>query len=300
MSSSSVAVLGLDAADHALLNRWDCQNLLLNNDRQIETKAYTLEHPSTFEIWPSIATGVTPHEHGVWLEANDREVGGGIYQTLASLNSYLPDPLKERIVDLKRGAVGNELPTTTHDHIFRNGAVYNWPGVSPSRDFSQQTSQFGEVVEGTESVADFRRDQVVYTGRSLGWLMGHTEARTSIAGIHVHILDYFGHLYGEQPDALREVYEQVDRMVGRVREQFDELVIVSDHGMETKLLSEKKGPGEHSFRATFSTTADGELPESVFDIRSWLDERISTDTKEIEGEAHVDAPKEHLEDLGYM
>lgn len=300
MSSSPIVVLGLDAADYALVRKWDCNQILLENHRELKTEAYSLDQPSTFEVWPSIATGVSPVYHGLWLDVEKRESDNSIHEMLARLNSHLPNPVNKRIVDLKREIFGNELPTTNHQHVFDQGAVNNWPGITRSEDFDIQSDAFQRVMAGDLSIDRFRRDQVVYAAQSLGWLLGHVQGGSRIAGVHIHILDYFGHLFGDDPDVLQEIYTIVDDLIGCFREYFDRFVIISDHGMQSSILREDRNPGEHSWRAMISTNMDGKLPESILDVRSWLEPRIPESVETNETYDASAAPTEHLKDLGYL
>lgn len=300
MIPSPIAVLGLDAADHELAKKWNCSNLLLDNHRKLETKAYSVELPATIEVWPSIATGVSPHQHGVWLKVKDQDYNFSLYHNLAIFNSYLPDPIKSRIIDIKRKTVGNTLQTTNHPHIFENGAVLNWPGITSSDELNSQTEEFGKVIDGTMSASEFFDSQLTYLCQALGWLFGNVYGGTQIAGVHVHILDFFGHLYSDDPDSLREVYEKVDDVVGYYRDFFDRFVIVSDHGIQNSGISEDERYGYHSWRAMVSTNIAGELPESILDFRSWIEPKIPSDERSEQLTPRVNAPIEHLEDLGYL
>jgi len=127
--------------------------------------------------------------------------------------------------------------------------------------------------------------------------MSHTNV--PLLGVHAHILDAAGHAFAEQPNQLREVYENVDEMLGVVREHVDRLVVLSDHGMEVGWIDSDEKPGSHSWRAMFGTTEDGPLPESVFDVREWLAQRESEQDGVVDA-ASLDTTREQLEDLGYL
>jgi predicted AlkP superfamily phosphohydrolase/phosphomutase len=66
--TETLTVLGIDAADYRLARQWDCSNILLGNSQEIQTFSYSLDVPATLEVWPTIATGKLPQEHGIVLD----------------------------------------------------------------------------------------------------------------------------------------------------------------------------------------------------------------------------------------
>jgi hypothetical protein len=67
-------------------------------------------------------------------------------------------------------------------------------------------------------------------------------------------------------------------------------------------LCDDEEPGSHSWRAMFSTTLDGPLPEHVTDVRGWLEERTPERQQVDDGwtDSTMDTPTERLRDLGYI
>jgi len=77
----------------------------------------------------------------------------------------------------------------------------------------------------------------------------------------------------------------------------DELLILSDHGMTNELIDDQNVDfGVHSFRAFAATTSDDPLPESVFDVRDWIEAHV----EDAEEEDAMEMPKERLRELGYI
>ncbi|RJT07991.1 alkaline phosphatase family protein [Halococcus sp. IIIV-5B] len=294
----ALTVLGLDAVDYRLAQRWDCENLLLNNHRELKTFSYSLDVPATLEVWPSIATGQPPQEHGVVVNQIgwDNRTGLNIVVKLAQL---LPDTVHSSLLQLKKDRLGSSIQQTEAAHIFDRGSVYNWPGLTPCLDWNLEGEWFSGVTEGNLSEEEFRRRHLGSAGKGIGWLAGQSLANVPISGAHIHYLDHMGHLYGKRPETLRSAYMEMDALVGWLRQQVDRLVIISDHGMQTT-STDDSDPGVHSSHALMATTEFGELPTNVMDIRDWLDERVVEDTEERESKATVDAPMEHLRDLGYL
>lgn len=77
-TSNTVCVLALDAADHELATRWECDNLLLDEHAELGTFAHTKDVPYTPEVWATVATGAGPEEHGV---SGDAQAGGTRFWT---------------------------------------------------------------------------------------------------------------------------------------------------------------------------------------------------------------------------
>lgn len=296
--SDPLTVLGIDAADYRLAQRWDCENLLLDNHREIKTFSYSLDVPATLEVWPSIATGQPPQEHGVVLNQQGWDNTTGL-DILVKLAQLLPEKVHSGLLRLKEYQFGSSIHQTESAHIFDRGSVYNWPGLTPCFDWNLESEWFRNVTTGDLSEEEFRRRYLGSAGKSIGWLAGQSTAGVPIAGAHVHYLDHMGHLYAKRSDPLKSAYEEMDALVGWLREQVDRLVIISDHGMQTT-STDDSDPGVHSPHALMATTETEELPESVMDVRDWLEERVDGNGNETESEATVDAPMEHLQDLGYL
>jgi hypothetical protein len=296
--SDSLTVLGIDAVDYRLAQRWDCENLLLDNHENINTFSYSRDFPATIEVWPSIATGQTPREHGVVLDQMGWDNTSGL-NLLVKFAQLLPDTAHSLLSQLKEYQFGSSIQQTEATHIFDQGSIYNWPGVTPCSDWNLEKEWFSDVTEGELPEQEFRRRHLGSTGKGVGWLAGQSLAGVPISGAHVHYLDFMGHLYASRPDILKSAYKEMDALVGWLRQQVDRLVLISDHGMQTT-STDDSDPGVHSPHALMATTETGELPESVMDVRDWLEERIDGSADEAESKATVDAPMEHLQDLGYL
>lgn len=295
--SESLCILGLDAADYRLATRWQCDNLLLENHARLESITHSLDVPATLEVWPTIATGKPPVEHGVVLDSVGWDATAGL-RTLVRAVQFLPDSISERLATLKDRVSEDGYPYTDEATVFDDGSVRNWPGVTPALDWERESEWFTRVTEGTMSTAEFARRYLGSTGACIGWLGGQSLADVPIVGVHAHILDHMGHIYARRPDELRRIYERVDELVGWLRSRVDRLVIVSDHGMQTTATDDPE-PGVHSEHAMIATTEPGPLPTDVLSVRDWLEDRI--DAREtVSTNTSVDAPREHLEDLGYL
>lgn len=295
--NGGLAVLGIDAADYRLAKKWECENLLLESHRELEPIAHSLDTPATLEVWPTIATGLHPTEHGVTV--TDLQWDNRGLQLASEITQYLPSNLRYHLGNLFRENNDLQSPQTDSSHVFEDGAVYNWPGITPATDWGQASEWFGQVKRGEISEQEFFRYELGNAGKGIGWLASQIQAGVPLAGVHIHVIDHVGHVYAKRPSMLREAYETVDSLVGRLREQVPRLVIISDHGMQT-VATDDADPGVHSWHGMISSTEeDARLPETVGDVRAWLEEQtIQKGSRETTTD--VDAPTEHLRELGYI
>lgn len=291
--TETIAVLGLDGADYRLLNHWDCENMLLDNHSQIETFCHAREFPITREVWPTIATGQMPTEG----TRRGSDWTGPLSLVDWAAKKIVPMRYRSRVgIHLRSGP--GVYQSGGGDHVFGDGAVYNWPGITPSHNWNRNSYWLQMLHAGKIDTRDFWRSISATGGMGIGWLAAMSNVDLPIAGIHVHQLDSAGHVWCERPEEFRERYMEMDEMVGMLRKAVDELVIVSDHGMQTEALDDEI-PGEHSFRATISSTIPGRLPSHVKEVRDWLENLKPDVENELIG-SDIDAPEERLRDMGYI
>lgn len=298
---STVAILGIDAADYQLCNEWNCSNLLLDSHCSIQSLSHSINVPATLEVWPSIATGLRPPEHGITINPADRDSESLLYRLGVRVNQSLPDLLQDRIHRFKEQQMGSTYPQTSSPTIFsqKGGSVYNWPGVTPCHDWKHEGEWFKDVVKGEMSEQEFYKRHLGDVGKGIGWLAAQDQMNIPVAGVHVHMLDHMGHLYAKRPDELRQAYEDVDTLVGWLREVVDRLVVISDHGMQSSALDDSD-PGVHSWRSFMAVTGEYDaLPESILDVNGWILELVSEEIND-PTTTTADAPIEHLQDLGYL
>lgn len=304
----TLIVMALDALDLGLVEEWNIENFKLNNYRKMETFSYTLEHPHTLEVWPSIATGKHPRDHGITVSSvSDWS------NPLVDLASRVPLPAKVRV---KGGSIMNRLGSDysiseVNDNTFMDGelrAVHNWPGVSNGHILQELWDAMDE-----ERKHIFERKVLGKTAEAFSWSKEMLNHNVELVAFHNHSLDAFGHAYTANSDdkvmepvdgnggldELRKMYERVGEFVSDVEDELgenDDILILSDHGMNNKILDDERF-GVHSFRAFASTTLDTNLPESVFDYKEFIEDNIEKTS--IDGES-LDMPKEQLRKLGYI
>lgn len=300
----TLVVVGLDAADYRLVQMWDLENLLLKNHGPLETFAHSKDIPITSEVWPTIATGRLPEEGGA--SGTRGSDWSGVMSLIESVATRtLPQPVRTTIGRYLRAGmtVENHFLPTKGDHAFRDGVVYNWPGVTPAKNWSRSETWLARLNDGEISDADFLRVQMGLTGEELGWALAMASCRLPIVATRCHVLDHAGHAWATQPAKLRSVYERVNDLVGTLRENnaVSDLIICSDHGMETS-VTDDSSPGTHSWNSMVATTIEGEIPVHVSEMRDYL-EYHSPETIEADPEwqvGSVDTPEEQLRDLGYL
>lgn len=292
--ASQIVVIALDAADYDLLQKWDCNNVLQSNAGRLKTRGYSTDVPSTADIWPLMAGGTVPDG----AEKSHRpQWDNPLLRLGAWVGDYaIPDDLQaqlgERLTD--EADYSHELARVDPDKVpFDN--VEQWPGASHAEFLHAQWDLMGRVSDGEVSEEEIWNTTHSYFAQMLGW----AEYQQGLVGFHTHILDVAGHVYADDEAKLREYYESVDEQIGDYADDVEELVVLSDHGMQVSCLDDEE-PGVHSSRAMVSTSWDTALPTDVEECHGWfetLSESIQTNERRV---GDLDAPREHLEDLGYL
>lgn len=298
----TLVVLALDAADVRHAEDFGCENILLDTHTEMRSVAHRLDHPHTGEAWPSIATGLHPTEHGV---TGHGEWDSAFVTALSRLahRFNVSGELRAKISDL----IKDNTDQTWHldivdDPTFLDGeyrAVHNWPGVYRNESLHYIWGLFQRVKDDEISEEAFVRESYTEAASKFGWLAEAMNYDLELAATHVHVLDVLGHLYPNEEEQYREVYKNVDARVGEIREGLgddDDLLILSDHGMEVSWVPEDEQPGRHSWRALASTTV-GSPPEHALDVREWVEQHIVPVDRE---RSRAEIPEEQLRELGYI
>lgn len=296
--TNTLCVLALDAADYKLLQRLNCDNVLQDSHSPLEVYAHGYDVPQTTEIWPTVATGVGPEEHGLSKDVRDWE--HPFLNRFSVITSVLPADVRSALGRLIRaGGVSRSVQSTdVDDHAFDE--LFGWPGLTEATHLREAWEWCSEAEEGNLSVGELDSRLRANTGQEFGWLASMSRTDAPVIGVHSHVLDVAGHVYADEPDRLQFVYEWVDDLVGWLRAYVDRLVILSDHGMKNSLCDDNEF-GNHSWRAMVSTQGlSGPLPESVYDVRSWLEARSEESNHRDDEYVDVGPAREHLADLGYL
>jgi hypothetical protein len=295
----TMIVLALDALDTALVEHYDIETYRLDGWTRMETVAHQFEHPFTPEAWATVATGLHPTEHGVTEEGTsswDNPVIDFASQFVGHLGVHTRATLGNAIT----AVTGEEYTVGTTDvpTVFDPGyaVVHNWPGVANG----DELRKCWQITDGDPPKEQFERELLGMGAQQFGWAREMTDHPIALAGVHVHTVDMASHAYGDQEAELHRLYEWVAERVAEIREALgpdDHLLVLSDHGSYTSFLDPGEVPGKHAFRAFASTTHPDDPPESVFEVKEWIEERIDTGAVQ---ESELDLPTEQLKDLGYI
>jgi predicted AlkP superfamily pyrophosphatase or phosphodiesterase len=301
----TLTVLAIDALDHQLLDLFDSEVVRLNSDAPLEMFTYSLDAPHTMEVWPTIATGTHPRTHGISRETKSTW-NNPLVEAGATAIRKMPKPVQTHLGDIADSTLGTswELNETDTPSFLdgKNREVHNWPGVVNTHVLKNRWDTLETAAINLESPrSTFDRD-VLATGNSkLMWAQEMLQHDADLVEVHVHAIDLAGHAYGTHESHYEQFYEWLDERVRQVVEAMDatdDLVILSDHGMGVSSVDGQESAGEHSMRAFVSTTIDGSLPDTVFDVKSWIEPHISS-FHPTDG-ASVTVPEERLQRLGYI
>lgn len=299
----ALVVLGIDALEPELVDRWELKHIPLSGYGEMETYAYTKDRPLTPEVWPTIATGLGPEEHGV-TKQNTSEWDNPAVDFASKFTWFLSFRVRGWLGDMASKATGADhtIPETGAESIFsgRDRVVHNWPGVENS-DWLRKVWATANPGEDDTTEDEFDRSVYGIAVQQLSWAKEMLSHPATLIGVHVHLLDMGGHIYSKDETRLRKMYQWTDEWVGEILDAMDEddqMLILSDHGIVTP-WSEENGTeyGEHSWRA-FSSSTTGDRPTDVYDVREWVEEHVAG--LEYESGTEVDIPEEQLKDLGYI
>jgi len=297
-----LVVLALDALDHEHVDNFNVDGLKLSNSKEISTFSYMKDQPYTLEVWPTVATGLGPAEHGL-TGAGTSEWDNPLVNFLSTFTSKLGGNTRDRLGEFAESLTGAtySIPETDAEHVFQGEgrAVHNWPGVYNSAEL-KRVWDTANPDEGDQTIAGFEREIYGIAAEQFGWSREMLNHQLSLVGCHVHTLDMCGHIYRHDEERYRQTYERVEEWVNEIVAALgddDDLLILGDHGIHTEWDSSDTEPGRHSRRTMAATTMSKELFDDVRDARAWVEEAI--DDEEFDRE-NVDIPTEQLEELGYI
>lgn len=304
MTTGRLFVIGIDGVDITLAQEKD---LLLSNTVEWDLEEYPKLH--TLRIWPSMFLGALPHEEDALPDPiahsrsdRDQERLDRANWTSPSMRFLskiahlcLPKAVRAPIGEYleNRGVVkAHHDKENWEDTVFDGmlSKAINLPTYNPlpvQRELKQgwkSRVQNGEAgLEELETLAKQERDEV----RSQ--LDDALEHGYDLTWAYVFCPDIFGHLdydYGYP----RTVEQVRDEVIEPVREQLapeDQLVLITDHGMELQ-----DGAGEHRPPGWFTTDGTGEeLPATPKHVRPWIEAKVG-------GQSHD--KEQVLKDLGYI
>lgn len=296
----TLVILALDALDAALVDDFGCEEFHLNAHGEIESFALMHETPFTLEVWPGVATGLGPEEHGI-TGAGTSTWDNPLVDFASRFTGRLSENTRKRLGDVAHKITGAEwtFATTDKPTLFdgEDRVVHNWPGVHNSQALQEIWRLMIDTSEGRYSREEFNREVLGTCAAQFGWAREMLHHDVALAAVHVHAPDAMGHPYATERDELKRGYERIAEYVRELHEALDddELLVLSDHGMQVEWLDDEN-PGNHSWRAFAATTYDT-LPGHLLDVKAWVEERVQAVDVE---RSEIEMPTETLRDLGYL
>lgn len=321
-----IVVLGWDALDIELADKYGLHNVFGPNRKRIETFSNPIvDEPHTRELWPSMITGQYPDEHGIHAVTE----GGGIEWDNPVLNlastwgsKVIPQSartligrrLRERGAGLDQKQVSyydrNNVPTVFHNDWSKAISIPNYE-TETDRQYQFDATRngvWGEMLvdrdntEGYEpQIPPTQQYEILYreVGKRLGATIAAINSGTGLVWTWFGLLDTVGHIAPMVETPLqRDAYTHAANVTQYLREQTSDetcVIAVSDHGLQG---------GEHTKYATLYSDCQSAIEEitSVVDIYDWVlsqeptnasaDTTTSTDT--------ANGVKSQLKDLGYI
>jgi predicted AlkP superfamily pyrophosphatase or phosphodiesterase len=322
----TLVVFGIDALDPALVDSNTHPHLTLTEHSSIETISSSTGEPSTHELWPTIITGLRPDEHGLTLDDGVAWESPVLRAGSKASDYVLPDSVQTQLGALLLNRTSEDAFRTPASYYADNGLTTVFDGrevqtigipnyvVDPDTDDRehQLRRNMGELFErDPESKGGHTSaDPVAFYEQCLEMTMIRTaRVRRALRSREYEIvfgytsgLDLIGHVSYDRPALQERAYEELNDFVGELRgdlDDGDELVLVSDHGLQDGLHTE-----EAMIASTEPAIVEG--VSSVLDVRealeAELDRRDHTPAPRREGTTVGDSSevREQLEDLGYM
>lgn len=298
----TLVVLAIDALDPVHVETSETDQFRLSMYGECETFAHMYDKPHTSEVWPSVATGRHPSEHGVTEESTSEwdnplvDFASRFTGRLSGKHRAILGELAQRVTGADWELQEVEAPT------FFDGpgrVVHNWPGVHRGEELQRAWEVFRRANQDEMSMQEFDRRIRGIAAEQFGWCREMLDHDLNLVAMHVHVIDATGHVYRNDRERYYDSYRWTAEQLEAVKSAMgpdDELLLISDHGIETSWVSGDDNPGSHSWRAFSATTLDTR-PESVFDVKSWVEENVEETAMEND---EIDIPEEQLRDLGYI
>lgn len=322
----TVVVLGIDALDPDLVQPDVHPHLALHSHASIDTIVSSAGEPSTHELWPSIITGLKPEEHGLKLEEGVAWENPLIAFGSKIADFVLPKGMQTRIGAWLLNATGEDAfrtPSTYYDKrkistVFddveaKTIGIPNYVTDPEDEDREHQLRRdMGELFQRDVNAKGGHRseDPVEFYEHCMEMSMVRIAlVRRALRSREYELvfgytsgLDLIGHVSYDTPKLQERAYAELNDFVGELRDDLedgDELVVLSDHGLQD---------GMHTHEAFVSSTST-QLVDSIngiLDVYDTLKRELNTGHQpekpdyRRESGSDNERVKEQLEDLGYM
>jgi len=221
-------IFGIDALDKSMVEKFKCKNLMQKNYGQTDISEFEL--PKTVVLWSSFLNG-----------------------------KNMEDEIKE---DLWNFTLPKER---TFFKFFNSFKAIDVPAFTLKQDeHAMERKYLAGYFKKENTVEEF--DKVVWENhekikKEFFDTLGN-EKDYEVVMVYFDLIDAVGHLSFGIEEKMREVYEELDSVVGKVAEDYDcPILIVSDHGMER--IGEGRY-GDHTMNGFWSSSGEvsfGNMPK---------------------------------------
>lgn len=293
-------VLGWDALDYELVEEFGLASEFGPHCTQLETfDNPQLEEPHTYEIWPSIITGLTTADHGIQVESKTGIDWKNPAATAVSraVRRFAPRRVQTEFdrrlqnrgvkLDFKSAEYyeRRDISTVFDGRTARPIAIPNYRvpaddeldiafdrGSQLRRFLSAEKDGDGKTKSvPTASLSRLEERLAAEASGKLGVVRSAIQREYDLVFVWLGFLDTVGHVAPVAADVEQSWQERAYRMAAKwtmeVKNELqeeDRLVCVSDHGLQN---------GDHTHAAFMGTTETGILDgvDSIFDVRVVLD-----------------------------
>ncbi|MFB6282683.1 MAG: alkaline phosphatase family protein [Halobacteria archaeon] len=306
-SSSTTVVLGWDGLDYRIVEEFGLEGEFAPHSKEIDTfDNEVTEYPGTYELWPSIFTGVMPETHGVYLLRYNGEGDANVFS--GRIAGKISELFDSAISDEKSKYIAMGLRNRGYNKTQKTPEWYREKGVTTLFDgvharpvgvpnyrtalderLDLMSGWCEEMAEVMKFTTHEEKDLEVYKPRIPiddleSWQIAKAQEKLGVVKRSVHsgeydlvfvwlsYLDTVGHtMFYADPEYQRRNYRHAATMTRELREWLsdeDELVVVSDHGNRD---------GLHTHNAYFGATDEDALTgvSSVLDVRGAVEKTIS-------------------------
>jgi hypothetical protein len=325
----TTVVLGWDGLDYERATAWGIERRFgAYNDLMAVYDSPALGKPHTYELWPSMITGVGRDEHGI--DAAEYGAGSGwsnpLLNVAEAVSRPIPEDLRKRVGRWLRGQgatfafetpeyyVERDLSTVFDEYDSLALAVPNYYsdvdrelGIEHDRGAALADYLTIETVDGESqhrpatSLSRLEQRLVREAGGKIAVAKRAIQQGYDLVWVWLGYLDTLGHLEPVVDEAgwLRDHYEQAAAWTATVREDLepqDTLVCVSDHGLS-------EGAHRHSAFLGSDTASVVDGVSRVTDVRGAIEAvtgRTDTPSEHEAAQAAATETRVRLENLGYL
>lgn len=272
-------VVGFDGLDYRKIQKYDCNNIMLQSFGKLDTQGLALKTPM---LWASIITGKSPGEHGIddmlafkgdkarkLDDLMDRFFGffgkSGLHLR-KTLNYYLYDD-SISVPDKNYMETDSIFEKVADSKAFDVPGYSEYPYISGKMNVAK-LSRKNPPVSRKRVKRDIDAEHLYRKEQLFENIGKHT-----LLMQHFHYSDWHQHMYlSEEKD--KQLYKEMDELAGKILEKADDdtlVVFCSDHGLED---------GGHRDEAFFSVNTDIDENQSITTLLESCLEHVDYKNKE--------------------